>query len=166
MQNCVCTNCAPASILPRKASGDQPGAGSTGMSAAPIISGGRLPTLAARQDLAAVAQPGRERDQVARLQIEHRLCIRLIALGRIVAAQHQKVAHAERHRAQKVALQRDAIAIAAGELQDRLDALLDHDRGRRERAHMRVRTGAVGDVDRVGEAFQRAHFRHHVGARA
>ena len=41
----------------------------------------------------------------------------------IVAAQQQQIAHAERRRAHQIALQRDAVAVAAGELQDRLDAV-------------------------------------------
>ena len=40
-------------------------------------------------------------------------------------------------------------------LQDRLDAGPEEDRRRGERAHMRPRAGAVGQVDRVGEPAQR-----------
>ena len=91
----------------------------------------------------------------ARIEIEHRLGIGLIAGARIVAAQHQQIAHADRRRAQQVALQRDAVAVAAGELEDRLDPCSTSSRRRGHRAEMRPRAGAVGDVDGVGQALER-----------
>ena len=54
-----------------------------------------------------------------------------------------------------LALQRDAVLVAAGDLQDRLDARADEQGGGRKRAHMGAGAGAVGDIDRVGEALER-----------
>ena len=71
---------------------------------------------------------------------------------RIVATQHQQVAHAERGGAQQVALQREPVAVAAGELEDRLDPVHQQDRRGGQRAHVRARAGAVGDVHGVGQA--------------
>ena len=111
--------------------------------------------LAAGGQFAAIANADRGLDQRAGIEIEHGLGVRLIARGRIVAAQHQKIAQAERRRAEQVALQREAIAVAAGELQHRLDAAALQDRGGCKRAKMRARARAVRDIDRVGEVLQR-----------
>ena len=158
MQNWVCTNCAPASILACSPFGCQPGGGSIGLSAPPRKKLGAAGDLAAGRQFAAVAQAPRGLEQRARVEIEHRLGVGLIAGARVVAAQHQQIAHAAGSRAQQIALQGDAVAVAAGELQHRLDAVLDQQRGRRHRAEMRARAGAVGDVDRVGEALERGRL--------
>ena len=112
-------------------------------------------TLRPDGQFAAIANADRRLDQRTGIEIEHRLRVGLIARARIVAAQHQKIAQAERSRAEQIALQREAIAVAAGELQHRLDAVALKDRGGCERAEMRTCAGAVGDVDRVGEVLQR-----------
>ena len=62
------------------------------------------------------------REQRVGIQVEDRLGIGLIAGARIVAPQRQHVAHALCGGADQQTLQRDAIAVAAGELQHRLDA--------------------------------------------
>ena len=92
---------------------------------------------------------------LARIEIEHGLGVGLVAGAGIVAAQRQQIVHAGGGGAEQIALQGDAVAVAAGELQHRLDAGLDQHRRRRQRAQMRPRAGAVGDVDRVGQTFQR-----------
>ena len=111
--------------------------------------------LAPRRQFATIAHPDRGFDQRAGVEIEHRLGVGLIAGARIVAAQHQEVADAERRRADQIALQREAVAVAAGQLQDRLDAVLVQDRRSGERAEMRARAGPVGDVDGVGDVLER-----------
>ncbi len=111
--------------------------------------------LAAREQFAAVADRDRGFDQRAGIEIEHRFGIRLIARARVVAAQHQQVADAERRRAEQVALQGEPVAVAASELQHRLDAGLMQDRGRRHGAEMGARARPIRDVHGVGEAFQR-----------
>ena len=111
--------------------------------------------LAAGREFTLVAQALRGFDQRPRVDIEHRLGVGLVAGLRVVAGEHQEVVDAERRRAHEVALQRDAVAVAAGELQDRLDARPEEERRRGKRAHVRPRAGAVGQIDRVGEPAQR-----------
>ena len=103
----------------------------------------------------ALANADRGLDQRAGIEIEHRLCVGLIARARIVPAQHQQIAQAERRRAEQIALQRETIAVAAGHLQHRLDPVLLKDRRGRHRAKMGARAGAVGDIHRVGETLER-----------
>ena len=71
----------------------------------------------------------------------------------------------QRGGADQIALQRDAVAVAAGELQDRLDAGLDQHRRGGDRAEMRARAGAVGDVDGVGQALERQRLGEQIAAR-
>ena len=62
-------------------------------------------TLRPRRQFAGVAQPPRGLEQRARIEIEYRLGVRLVAGARIVTAQHQQIAHARGRRAQQIALQ-------------------------------------------------------------
>ena len=130
--------------------------------------------LGAVGQLAVVADRARRFGERARIEIEHRLGVALIAGGRIITAQQQQVAHPERGGAHQLALERDAVAVAAGELEDRLDPGADQQRRRRKGAHMGAGAGAVGDVDGVRKAAQRqrlgdeiigiaGHRRHHLG---
>ncbi len=116
--------------------------------------------LAAGRQFALVAQTARGFQEHARVDIEHRLGVGLVAGARIVAAQHQEVADAERRGAQQVALQRDAVAVAASDLHDRLDALLDQDRGGGERREMRAGAGAVCEIDGIGQPLERPRLGH------
>jgi hypothetical protein len=110
----------------------------------------------------------------ARVEIEHGLGIRLIAGGRIVAAQQQEVPHPERGGAHQLALERNAVTVAAGQLEDRLDPGTDQQRRRRQGAHMGAGAGPIGDVDGIRQAAQRQrlcgevigiarHRRRHLG---
>ena len=74
--------------------GSQPGGGSIGLSAAPRKKSARAGDLAAGRQFAGIAQAARGFQQLARIEIEHRLGVGLVAGARIVAAQHQQVAHA------------------------------------------------------------------------
>ena len=58
--------------------------------------------------------------------------------------------------ADQIAAQRDAIAIAARDLQDRLVAVRDENRGGREAADRSLAGRGVRDVDRVDLAFELA----------
>ena len=53
---------------------------------------------------------------------------------------------------------RDAVAVAAGELQDRLNAQVHKHCGCRNGAEVRSRAGSVGNVYGIGEALQRQRF--------
>ena len=101
-----------------------------------------------------MAQPPCGFDQRLRIDVEHRLGVGLIAGFRIVTGEKEEITDAERGRPHQFALQRDAVFIAAGDLENRFDAGADQEARGRERAHMRPRAGPVGDVDRVGQALQ------------
>ena len=125
MQNWVWANCAPAAILSAlRLFGFQPAGGSIGMSAAPMKKSALPVTLRPDGNSPRSRIADRGLDQRARIEIEHRLGVGLVARARIVAAQHQQIADAERRRAEQIALQREPVAVAAGELQHRLDAAL------------------------------------------
>ena len=66
----------------------------------------------------------------------------------------EEVADAERRRPHYLTLQRDAVFVTAGDLQDRLDAGAEEKARCGQRAHMCPRAGAVGDINRVGEALE------------
>ena len=122
MQNCVCANCAPDFDL--------------GGECVRLPAGGRIDRHVGGADeergLAADLAPGGQRtvvaqaprgfDQRSGIDVEHRLGVGLIAGLGIVAGEQQKVTDAERGGAHQVALEREAVSVAAGELQDRLDA--------------------------------------------
>ena len=95
-------------------------------------------------------------EQVDRLEIEDGLRVGLIAALRIVAAQDQQVLDALRCGADQVARERDAIAIAARDLQDRLVTVRGEDRGGREAADRGLAGRGVGHVDRVDLALELA----------
>jgi len=70
----------------------------------------------------------------------------------------KQVAHAAGGGAHEVGLQRDAVAIAAGELEDRLDPGANEERGGERRREMRAGAGAIGDVDGICEVRKRARL--------
>jgi hypothetical protein len=89
------------------------------------------------------------------VQVVHRLGFRLVARRRVVAGEHQHIVDAERRGAEQVALQREPVAVAAGHLEDRLDAALHEEVRRREAGQVNLGARAVGDVDRGDQPFQR-----------
>ena len=89
----------------------------------------------------------------------------MIAGLRIVAAHEHEVLDAERGRTEQVGLQRDAVAVASGDLDDRIEAGLAHDHRSRQRGHRDDRAVAVGDVDRVDGIAQRVRPAAHDGSR-
>ena len=77
----------------------------------------------------------------------------------------QKVAGAKRGGAHQIGRQRNAVAVAAGDLQHRLMAVPDEQCGRGEARHGGAGGGGVGNIDRVDQAFERlGAFDHIVGA--
>ena len=114
--------------------------------------------FAAGGQRALVAQPPRRLDQGPRIDVEHRLGVGLVAGLRVVAGEQEEVADAERGGAHHLALQGQPVLVAAGDLQDRLDAGAEQERRRGQRRHMGTRAGAVGHVDRVGYASQQCRF--------
>ena len=86
----------------------------------------------------------------------HRFGLGLVARLRVVAGEDQHVVDAERRGAEDIALQREPVAVAAGHLEDRLDAALHQEVRGGEAGEVHLRARAVGDVDRGGEALRAA----------
>ncbi len=101
-----------------------------------------------------VAQVARHSGERGRVDVEHRFGFRLVAGLGVVAGQAEQVADVGGRRPHQLRLQRDAVAIAAGELEYRLDALADENGGGNRCREMRAGAGAVGDIDRIGQAAQ------------
>src|SRR4029079_15570953 len=85
---------------------------------------GAAADLAARRQFAQIAKASRRCERSTRIEIKYRFCIRLVTGARIVTSQHQQVAYARCGGAKQIALYRDAVTVAAGELQDRVGALV------------------------------------------
>ena len=100
------------------------------------------------------AQRAGDAEQRHAIQIEHRLGLRMIAGLHAVAGQAQHVAHAHRRTAQNIALNRDPVLVAAGNLHDRRIADARQQRANRETRHMAVRAAAVGRIDRIDVAVE------------
>ena len=124
---------APAATLALRVSGCHPGGGSMGMSAAPMKNSAAPATLAPWGSLPSSRMARAVSVRARGIEVEHRLGVRLVAGAWVVAPQQQQVADAERGGAHQLALQGDAVAVAAGELEDRLDPGPDQ-QGRRGRA--------------------------------
>ena len=76
-----------------------------------------------------------------------------------VAAQREDRPHAEGPRAEELGLQGHDVAVAAGDLEDRVDALVDEQRRAGDGGELDRRRLVVGDVDRVDGAGERAGAR-------
>src|SRR5262249_15853451 len=118
--------------------------------------------LAPGGKLALVAQLARHGRQRGRIDVEHRLGLRLVAGLRVVTGEAQEVVHATGGGAHEIGLQRNAVAIAAGELEDGRDTRA-REQGRRDRGgEVRAGAGAVGDVDGVRQAGKRLRLAQQV----
>ena len=83
-----------------------------------------------------------------------------------IPAQGQDRPHAERPRSEQVGLERHDVAVAAGELEDRLDALVDQQHRAGHGGELDRGGLVVGHVDRVDRPGERAGARaHDVGVR-
>ncbi len=71
----------------------------------------------------------------------------------VIACQAEQVAHPESVSAQQVALDRQAVAVAAGHLDDRLQPFIDHDRPGADAGHAHDRGLVIGDIDRIAVSF-------------
>lgn len=154
MQNCVWANCAPASIFLSRLAGTQLSGGSTGASATPRKKGSEPPICRPFGNSERSRICAASRVSPVEFEIKHGLRIRLIAGFGIIAGQNEKIGHSERSRPQQLALKRDPVAIPAGDLKDRFDAIAQKNGCRNERIEMRPRACAVRDVHRIGEAAQ------------
>ncbi len=102
-----------------------------------------------------VAHRDSDRGERRGVVVEHGLGVGLVALFGIVALQEKQIADAQRGGAHQLALQGDAVTVAAGELEDRLDPLAQQDCGSGDRAHVRSGARPVRHVDRIGQSLQR-----------
>ena len=84
-----------------------------------------------------------------RVEIEHRQRLRMITGLNAVARQAQYVAHPHRGAAQDVALDRDAVLVAAGDLHDRRVADPREERADGDARHVAVGTAAVSGIDGI-----------------
>ena len=116
----------------------------------------RAGDLAAAQEAVLVAQRARGLQQRERVEIEHRQRLRMIAGLHAVAGEAQQVAHAHRGAAEDVALDGDAVPVAAGDLHDRRIADARQQRAHGEARHVAVGAAAVGGVDGIDVAVEDA----------
>ena len=88
------------------------------------------------------------------VEVEHRLGFGMVAALHAVARQAQDIAHLQRRGAQHVALDGDAVVVAAGNLHHRRIADARQQRADRDARHVAMRARAVGGVDAVDPALE------------
>src|SRR5256885_5483458 len=147
-------NSAPASIFESSPLGRQPAGGSTGSSAAPSTN--------FTAPLISVPEGSRCSERICCAVASKAVVFRsktglvgLVAELRVVAAHRENIAYAERRGAEQLGLQRNAVPVATGDLQNGLDAASHQEVRRRETRHVRSRSRAVGHIDRCDEPAQR-----------
>ncbi len=121
----------------------------------PAGPGGERP--AGQQAAFVTHRPGGPQELHA-VQVEHRVGVRVITEFRVVAGHQQHVRDAHGGGGEQVGLERQPVAVAAGELHDRLDSRLGGQQAAGPARHPHVRTGVVGDVDGIHPAAQRFHL--------
>ena len=156
MQNWVCANCAPAAIFAVNPLGSHPAGGSIGLSAAPrknsafpltFLPLGNSPVSRSLRAVSSNCRASRSNTGLASGWSP--------ADGSSPRST-SRLRTPKRRGAHQFALQADAVAVAAGELEDRLDAFLQQNARRGHRAEMRPRARPVSDVHRIGEALSTA----------
>ena len=88
-------------------------------------------------------------DQMDRVEIEHALGLLVIAHHRVVAGEAEDVGDAQERGRQQVGLQAQAVAVAAGGLEDGVAAAAHDLAGHRQGAQAHDRALVVGDVQAV-----------------
>ena len=88
------------------------------------------------------------------VEVEDRLGARLVAGLHAVAGQAQDVGDAHRRAAQHVALDGDAVLVAAGDLHDRRIAHAGQQRADADRRHVAVGARGIDGVDAVDPAVE------------
>ena len=99
-------------------------------------------------------QASGRRHQGPAIDVVDRLGLRLVAVLRIVAMEAKNVGDAECRRADQVALEGEAIPVAHGELEHRLDAVLGQDSGTSDGRHVGPGACPVGDVHGIRQALE------------
>ena len=97
----------------------------------------------------ALGEPGGDLDQLRPVEVEDPPGLRLVAGGDVVTGESADVAHPEQCSSHDVGLDREAVLVAADDLQDRLGAEgLERD-GDRDVGRVCVGRGIVGRVDGI-----------------
>ncbi len=109
-----------------------------------------------------IAQGARDIEQRHAVQIEYRLGLRMIAGLHAVAGQAQHVAHAHRGAAENIALNGDAILVAAGDLHDGCVTDACQQRAHRDTRHMAIGAAAVGGIDGIDVAVEHPRALVHI----
>ena len=109
-------NCAPAAIFLASRSGRKSCGGANGFSAAPRNTCGGPVILRPERNRPSSRIMRIVSQQRQRVEVEHRLGFRMVARLHAVAGQAQDVGDAERRGAEHVALDRDPVVVAAGDL--------------------------------------------------
>ena len=84
-------------------------------------------TEALARKVAAFAQGSRGPQHFECREIEHTLRVRMVAVAGVVARHEEKVADAEKRRAEQVRLDGDAVPVARGDLDDGFQSPLDEE---------------------------------------
>ena len=117
-------------------------------------------------EVAALGQHARQGDELGAVEVEDAPGLGLVARRHVVAGEGDEVLDAVHRGADDVGLQREAIAVAADELHDRLDAALLQGDGHRERRGVGVGGRVVGRVDRVEPVLHGRELAAHLGQAA
>jgi len=97
--------------------------------------GRRRLRLVAAHELGLIAKLPRRTHELDRVQVVHPARLRVVAHALVVARQAEHVADPERVRPEQIALQRDAIPVAASHLDHRLEPLIERDVRRGDARH-------------------------------
>ena len=120
-----------------------------GFSAAPRKIRGGFGDGAAGEERLLVAHGAERAEQRDRVEIEHRLGARLVADPDAVAGEAEDVSNPHGGRTEHVALNGDAVAVAARDLEHRAVADPGEQRADTDRGHVAVGAGSIGGIDRV-----------------
>ena len=151
-QYCVWMNCAPAAIFFASLSTRKSYGGANGFSAAPMNTLGGVVSLRPERNRLSSRIIRMTESSEIEVEIEDGLGLRVVAALHAVAGEAEHVADVERSRAQNRALDRDAVIIAAGDLQHRRIADAGQDGADGDARHVAMRARAVGGVDAVDPA--------------
>ncbi len=141
--------------------------GANGLIAAPRKTCGGVVSLRPERNFAVVAHDADGLEQRHGIEVEDGLGAGLVARLHAVAGEAQDVVHAHRRRAEHVALDGDAVLVAAGDLHDRRIAHAGQQRADADRRHVAVGAGGIDGVDAVDPAVEdraRVRRRPRIGA--
>ncbi len=122
------------------------------------LAGERFP-----RHVVALGQPLRCLHERGGVDVKNRLGLGMVSGLRVVAGQEEDVPDAEEGGPEEVRLQREAVAVATGDLEDRVRPGVQHRLGHRQGAGPHDGAGAVGDVDRVHQPLHPRHRSQDLG---